>query len=484
METPFGLVAQCLVVQKLSKSLTETILIRTKIVTMCNKKVFSSVFISVVASGILALGMAAPAHAVVAAPNPFTPVGQSWVSVPTADRVYLQPGTATEFDDYSFGEIPAGVTCDSGAIVGPALVEDGLSTCVDVATAPYTPTKINFGFNINFYGQTVSGGWPNSNGSFTFDSPTSNYDDSISYVTTNNQTSGLYLGAIDLQYDATLSNLWIARTTVDGHAAFVVSWEKFVSCCDKGDATGLQSEQAVVMDLGSGDFNAYLNTDQFTVSDQGYSEFTYLADLHGATGTNVLTLDTIAGFPGNTVCQSLNSSKYTKLGTADLSEFDYKTIYGQLASAADKTISLFSDAACTTPLIVVAKDVGDYALLTFTPAARTMSVPFGWGSYDSTTGVIGIVELFPNEDLAPRLDGGASPLIRYMLNTDVPGRVLIGMRNGGVASSTDLVAAPAPAPASVLAITGFDAAPLLLSGLAIALAGIATVAIIRRRKLA
>ena len=168
--------------------------------------------------------MATPANAGAFTPNAFTPAGVSWVDVPVADRIYLQPDqSAGYYDDTIFKEIPAGVTCDGGNIVGPALVANGIS-CVDGSSAAFEPTKIDFGFDINFYGSTVSGGWPNSNASFTFDRAVTNYDDSIAHITGDQTTSGLYLGAIDLDYLTSVSNLWIARTTVEGHPAFVVTW--------------------------------------------------------------------------------------------------------------------------------------------------------------------------------------------------------------------------------------------------------------------
>jgi LPXTG-motif cell wall-anchored protein len=409
-----------------------------------------------------------PANAVGFTPNPFTAAGVSWVDVPVADRIYLQPDeTAGLYDDTSFGEIPAGITCDGGNIVGPALVATGLS-CVDGSSAAFEPTKIEFGFGINFYGNTVSGGWPNSNASFTFDRAVTNFNDSIARITGKRTTAGLYLGAIDLDYLSSVSNLWIARTTVDGYPAFVVAWENFPGRGQPASG-GLLSVQAVIMDLGDGDFNAYLNTSEFSMEDgdYGYNRANFLAALAKANGTNVITVNTVAGFPDSPTCQEVGSEIFSKLGTSDLTAFDDTTIYAKLLSAPDKTLSLFSDSSCSTPLNVPAKDVGDYALLRM---EGDDAMPFGWGSYDVTTGYIGVVELFANSDFRALGNEGATPLINFSYNTTVPGRVLLGLRDAQVetAAQEDVTS-----PSSVaLPNTGISVEPWMIgAGLGLAAAG-------------
>lgn len=414
--------------------------------------------------------LATPANAVAFTPNAFTPTGVSWVDVPVADRIYLQPdSSAGLYDDTIFKEIPTGITCDGGNIVGPALVANGVS-CVDGSSAAFTPTKIEFGFDINFYGNTVSGGWPNSNASFTFDRAVTNYDDSIAKITGSRTTSGLYLGAIDLSYLLSESNLWIARTTVEGYPAFVVTWENFTGIAQTA-SDGVQSVQAVIMDLGSGDFSAYLNTSEFSVEntngDYGYNRANFLSALADADGTNVITVNTVAGFPDSSTCQAVNSTVFSKLGTSDLTAFDGTTIYAKLLSASDKTLSLFSDSGCVTPLTVSAKDVGDYALLNF---SGDDAMPFGWGYYDDATGYIGVLELFANQEYYPLMNGGSNPLINFSYNTTVPGRVLLGMRNGQVATAEQLgFTAPS---SSALPDTGIRDEPWMIgAGLGLAAAG-------------
>jgi hypothetical protein len=412
--------------------------------------------------------MATPANAVAFTPNAFTPVGVSWVDVPVADRIYLQPDqSAGYYDDTIFKEIPAGITCDGGNIVGPALVANGIS-CVDGSSAAFEPTKIEFGFDINFYGKTISGGWPNSNASFTFDRAVTNYDDSIAHITGDQTTSGLYLGAIDLDYLTSVSNLWIARTTVEGHPAFVVTWENFPGHAQTA-SDGVQSVQAVIMDLGNGDFNAYLNTSEFSIQDPngnfGYNHAFFLSALADANGTNVITVNTVAGFPDSSTCQEVDSSVFTKLGTSDLTAFDGTTIYAKLLSASDKTLSLFSDSGCSTPLTVSAKDVGDYSLLSI---SGDDAMPVGWGYYDDTTGYIGVVELFPNSDFQTLMNDGATPLINFSYNTVVPGRILLGMRNGQVATAEQLGFTSS----SGLPDTGIHVEPwMIAAGLGLAAAG-------------
>ena len=66
------------------------------------------------------------------------------------------------------------------------------------------------------------------------------------------------------------------------------------------------------------------------------------------------------------------------------------------------------------------------------------ATPFGWGYYDNTTGYMGVVELFPNQDFRSLVNGGANPLINFSYNTTVRGRVLIGMRGGHVATAKQL----------------------------------------------
>jgi hypothetical protein len=158
---------------------------------------------------------------------------------------------------------------------------------------------------------------------------------------------------------------------------------------------------------------------------------------------------------------------FSKLGTSDLTAFDGTTIYAKLLSATDNTLSLFSDSGCATPLTVSAKDVGDYALLSI---SGDDAMPFGWGYYDDATGYIGVVELFANQEYYPLMNDGSNPLINFSYNTSVPGRVLLGMRNGQVATAEQLgFTAPS---SSALPDTGIHVEPWMIgAGLGLAAAG-------------
>ena len=87
-----------------------------------------------------------------------------------ADRHYFVDAgisNGSYFDDYGVGLLPTGASCSdrfSSAVPGD-LVATG-SSCVNSNQTPLQSAdyKIPFGFDVNFFGTTYSGGWLNTNG--------------------------------------------------------------------------------------------------------------------------------------------------------------------------------------------------------------------------------------------------------------------------------------------------------------------------------
>ncbi len=92
----------------------------------------------------------------------FVPTGVSWVSVPMADRHYMNELGATGtngYDDYAVGLVPAGDSCTNNGVTAPAgdMVPMGTGTCTDGSSNGVdgsAMTRIPFDFNVNFFGTT------------------------------------------------------------------------------------------------------------------------------------------------------------------------------------------------------------------------------------------------------------------------------------------------------------------------------------------
>ena len=175
-------------------------------------------------------------------PNPFTPVGASWVDVDEADRVYFETFDSNDYDDYGIYYVGADISCTVGGVTatGPFLTAEELdeTDCVDGDLNPFDPldeaTRLGatpLGFEINFYGTTYDSAYPNTNGGISFDEPNSDYDETLAGLANSAETSGMYPLGADLFYFNEESNFWVAQTTIDGQSAVVFSWEGFHNCC-------------------------------------------------------------------------------------------------------------------------------------------------------------------------------------------------------------------------------------------------------------
>lgn len=436
-------------------------------------------------------------------PNPWSPQGESWISVAESSKVYLE-SFGESYDDDEIYYVGEGHTCTYNNVVatGPFLTTRTLNSgeCVDDggnATTPIdTATRagtFDFGFDINFYGTTFSSGWPNTNGGLFFAAPNSRYDKTLAVLAGQGASSAMFPLGGDLYYEFTESNFWAAQTTIDGHDAVVFSWEKFHNCCNDGAAADDMSFQLVLIDAGNGDFNAMFNYDRFENFDEGYRAPAVLIDMANGTtvGSNIVEVQDVTN-----VGAGCYESSTTNIGTITDSTFSDAagSSYFKLEDASDKTISVWTDNACTVPLNVsVAQDVANdkNAYLQLNDRASTVNaVGAGWSTYDSLTGVVDATELLFNIDTDTLLSTGTDPLVDKSWNTDVPGRFVMGQRGGStVVELEDLggigtgeAAGPEAEEEAQpeLAATGAtDVAPLGIAAFALIAVGIA--ATVRRR---
>lgn len=431
------------------------------------------------------------------APNPYTPSGASWVDVDPSARVYFEP-FGSNWDDWGVFSVPAGITCTSNAIVatGPFLTTDSIdaTNCVDGSSNPFTPIDTNtrtgavpLGFSINFFGTTYSDVYLNTNGGITFDEPDSNYDQSLASLANDSESSAMYPLGADLFYAEGESNLWMASTTIDSKPAVVFSWENFHNCCTGAPSDEDMSFQLIIINLGGGNFDAWFNFESLEGFNQGYDAPLALVNLNsGVTpGSNIFTARDVTNIP--TTCTEASGQIF---GSATDSDFDSAVTgspYFRLENATSKTISIWSNSACTTPIAPTVRQneaADKAAYLEITSDSGYTSIGSGWSTYNPTTGAIDATELLYNVDAAELANTATNPLIQRSLNTTVPGRFVIGQRDGGTVGDPSAPPAPAPEPEPELAATGVDAALAPLTMLAAVLVGAGALTIVRRRRLA
>ncbi|MEQ1736208.1 MAG: hypothetical protein ABL886_07395, partial [Rhodoglobus sp.] len=295
-------------------------------------------------------------------PNAYTPAGVSWVDVPVGDRVYFE-NFGSDYDDYAIYYVAAGVTCTYNAVTatGPFLTSRDLdeTDCMDSSPAPFDPIDtstrlgaVPFGFPINFFGTTYDSAYPNTNGGIYFDEPDQAFDQTLAELASGAQSSAMFPLGADLYYNQQESNFWVAQTTVDGKPAVVFGWEKFYNCCSGSLEVDDMSFQLVLIDLGGGDFDAWFNYASFENFTQGYTAPTALVNLRsGVTvGSNILVARNVTNVP--TAC---TEADYDELGDVTDSLFIEDIdggAYFRLVNAAARTISVWSDDTCTTPITV------------------------------------------------------------------------------------------------------------------------------------
>jgi len=447
-------------------------------------------FLGAVAGLVLVVVTPFPAFANTA-PNPYTPHGAAWIDVPDAQKVQLE-SFGSHYDDWGIAYVPAGITClkNSVTATGPflaAIGSVGSTDCThDVGGAAYDPADtsarqgaIPFGFAINFFGTTYSGAWPNTNGGIFYDAPNSRYDRTMPDLAKSSLSSAMFPLGADLYYEPTESNFWTAQTTVDGHNAVVFSWEKFHNCCSSGAQPDDMSFQLVIIDRGSGNFDAYFNYGSMINFNQGYDapQFFFSLANEVTVGSNIVhTRD--ASFASATCTEATLATTY---GTPTDSVFVGalgSTVYLKLEDAGAKTISLWSDDTCATPIqpTVLQDVVADkiaYLELKYR-SASFQAVASGWATYNQTTDAIDWTELLRNQDSSQLLDTGSNPLIQQHLNTTVVGRFVIGQRDGQtVTDPAALGIASAPAAAHALAPTGLDVGNAAIAAVTLGSLGLA-----------
>lgn len=415
-----------------------------------------------------------------ATPNSYSPSGSAWVDVPQQDRVYFDTdsGNITSgVDDASFFYVPSGVTCtdNSTTTVGPFISTDyQLSSCTeDSSSNPYAINYSNstrdnavpFGFSINFYGQTYSSAWPNSNGGINFGNPDINFNDTMPSLADSAQSSRMFALGSDQWFDTSDSAFWTAQTTVDGNNAVVFTWENFHNCCND-TSSGSYSYQIVLIDLGGGDFNAYFNYDKFEGNNEGYGASWFLLDLSNDVNLNNNIVHTNDASFAPSACSSVDSVNSYGTPTDSTYANDLGSAYFKLEDITSKTISLWSDSSCTTPLVpTVSQDVQNdgNAYLEFQSDVNYDSVTVGWSTYDTSNSAITWTELLRNIDASTLEPSGANPLVNQTLNSSVSGRFIIGQRGGqtvGAGGSGLTQSAPEPE----LAMTGLNSGLSILFG--------------------
>lgn len=467
----------------------------------------------VFATALIALPSAAYANT---APNTFTPVGTSWVDVPAVDRVYLEHfGRQANYSSSNLFFIPAGITCTlrGTTATGPFLVGEDLTSS---DCNGYNPPSSNnasiggspFGFSINFFGQNYSSAWPSIDGGVFFNPPANQVSRfSMPQLIRQGEATAMFALGADLEYVPGFSNFWTAQTMVDGLPAVVFSWEKFKTLDTTAQGpTGEVSVQLVLLDAGSGNFNAYFNFDNVIVPDSqnGYASKGFFFDMKNdvTVGSNIVHSNDAADI--TSTCTLARKRSYGNSSDSQNNVIGNNTVYYKLNSLSSNTVSLWSNSGCTAPLNITflqneATSRKFYYEL-HDDSRSQYSFPIGWGTLNPTTNVYDWTELQRNVDQRTLVNGGTSPLISQSLNTTVVGRYVIGQRNGSTVLDSATVnnsssnqqgnqqgSAPGgnnspQSDAPALAVTGRNDLPYLASGLVLIVAGIVFAGIARRRK--
>ena len=387
-------------------------------------------------------------------PVPYTPQGESWVSVPEGDKVYFEDfddgATSLAYDDRGIVYLPAGRTCTDNArsISGPALVENGLGAGDCGGYDPYDADtgagKLPLGFTINFFGVEYDGVYANTNGSITFDSAFSEYDNPAFYSVDSAKSSILFAYALDLEHRI-YSNFWYAQTTIGGKSAAVFSWENYAPYSNNDTAIGPGTEensfQIVIVDEGDKNFDAYFNYDMIETNageSEGYSAYHFWIDLADdvTVGSNIFEVNYASSLP--TACtefrdQNALPSQAAISDTALYAATVTSNFYVKRESST--TVSFWSDAGCTTAInSQVLQDTSSsgnaYMHYVSDTTIGSYAAAIGWGTYVTSPYRMDVTEIFPNESIDNLMDGGSKELISQSINTDVVGRIVLGQRGG------------------------------------------------------
>lgn len=430
-------------------------------------------------------------------PNAYAPAGAAWLDVPASERVYLE-SFGLFADDSAIYSVPAGVSCTANSISadGPffTFLDLDETECVDAGLNPIDPiddgTRLGafgLGFGINFFGTTYTNAWPSTNGGLHFTHRDADYDASLVGLSYYSDGNAMFPLTTDQFYDNSQSNFWAATTTVDGRAAVVFSWERFHNCCTIGASPEDMTYQLVLIEVGAGDFNAQFNYSSMAGMAEGYSGPTAVIDMATgvAPGTNIVVADNVLGIaPGCTEAWGDDYGTSTDAVFGDALNGP-ELLYYDLVDATARTLSLWSDMACTVPITSsVVQDIptDGYAYVELTDNNAPVNLlSAGWGSYNQSTGQITTTEFFRNINYSTLQNGQPGALNQRSLNSTVPGQFIIGQR-GGVTVTDGALLGLAAAPG--LAATGIGVDPRLLGALVIALllAGAATIVYTRRSR--
>ena len=397
-----------------------------------------SLFICLVLSTFLITFVGVPKSSANTSPNSFTSQGQSWVNVPSANRIYLENFGSSNRDDANLRYVASGVSCTYNSIsaIGPFLTPVDLngSHCTQSGVS-YDPINdstrlgaLPIGFAINFFGTTYSSLWPSTNGGVYFDSPRIQYEDTLPHLAFSAESSVLFMLGADQVYRANKSNFWMAQTTINSIPAFVLSWENFDTW---GNANEKFSYQLVILDYGSGDFDAWFNYDSLSNFDNqfGYQSPYFLVDAKNDVTANS---NVVVGAYTNTLPSVCTYAFRHLLGNPSNNPLS-SGFYFKLENNTARTISLWSDSGCSTPLNFTSKNnevTNGKAFYEIYVDDSSRSIGIGWSTYNQTTKEISTTELVSNSSVSELIDGGSDQIITKSLNTTTPGRFIIGQRSG------------------------------------------------------
>lgn len=403
-----------------------------------HKNYEKSVLITLVLTVFLLTFVEVPRSSANSSPNPFTSQGQSWVNVPNLDRIYLENFGSSNRDDANLRYVASGVSCTFNSIfaTGPFLTPVDLngSHCTQSGVS-YDPINdatrlgaLPIGFAINFFGTTYSSLWPSTNGGVYFDSPQIQYEDTLPHLAFSAGSSVLFMLGADQVYRANKSNFWMAQTTINSIPAFVLSWENFDTW---GNVNEKFSYQLVILNYGSGDFDAWFNYDSLANFDNqfGYQSPYFLIDAKNDVTENS---NVVVGAYSNTLPSVCTYAFRHIIGNPSNNPLS-TGFYFKLENNTARTISLWTDSSCSTPLNFTSKNneaTNGKAFYEIYVDDSSRSIGIGWSTYNQTTKEISTTELVSNASVSELINGGSDQIIAKSLNTTTPGRFIIGQRSG------------------------------------------------------
>jgi hypothetical protein len=405
----------------------------------------------------------------------YEPKGDAWVDAPFEQRVYLmnrellsQTSTVGLGDDV-ITYLPSGATCTYStgtSFSGPAMFwkdsDKQSRVCEDASSSTVERQAIPFGFDINFGGATLSGGYLIPAGAIVFDSENYTYASSASSAVFSLKTSGITAFGADLMAYTVegkpeeSSYIWTAQTTIGGKQAFVASWENMYAWSNRNpgaasfDDQPVFSFQIVILNDGDGNFTTWFNYDRIDEDIIGYSAPQMFSNFEtGKISDSEYRVYTDAGYTPDTCQPTKDSSRTVSMrfygptgqrsridGLEDSNQLNGENIVGlgSLKVSGENSVQFFSDTACTNPIEAGVLDGIRYAEIR--PESTVFrAVHAGWYVWDDSDPLdvqVEITEFFPNVDRTTLHDASdpATRLIANSLNSEVLGRYIVGMVGG------------------------------------------------------